>query len=349
MGVSGFNKFFSKINKQFNIITNIVNVSQNLLFIDLSCMLYRNCIGRRNTRTCIWNRSNRDITHIYVLFKFVHKALMYGYHPVFIFDGDSNECKKYTISKRHKRGNSCILTKEKINECKQLLNHLGIPYITSIGESDQQCAAMANYYDTRTAGVVSDDTDILVYGGNKLLKNFSFSSKKTDVIDRNDLLNYLTDKTNKIRKQYGLKLIEEFTHHNFIDFSIMMGTDYRGDNNFNFRIPTLSHDKLFELFVINDLDVIKLINFVKPLINLSNSYTEQLINTWTKIKDLYQNSIVINPKYIDIDLQDINFNDLCDFLENNIEINMNVIKNELRSLYYYNKITFHSYRSYNSL
>ena len=93
---------------------------------------------------------------------------------------------------------SFSINTEIVNECKYLLNCLGIPYVDSYNEADSQCTSLSHYYKNIIPGVLSEDSDILIFGGHTLYRDFDFKNNQIKSININDILNYLQDKTNVI-------------------------------------------------------------------------------------------------------------------------------------------------------
>ena len=56
-----------------------------------------------------------------------------------------------------------------------MLDLLGIPYLTSSGEAEAYCAVLNS--EGLVHGVLTDDTDALLYGASTVYKNVSTSSK----------------------------------------------------------------------------------------------------------------------------------------------------------------------------
>ena len=56
-----------------------------------------------------------------------------------------------------------------------MLDLLGIPYLTSSGEAEAYCAVLNS--KGLVHGVLTDDTDALLYGASIVYKNISTSSK----------------------------------------------------------------------------------------------------------------------------------------------------------------------------
>lgn len=100
-----------------------------------------------------------------------------------------------------------VLTSEAVDEAKELLRLFGIPFVQSPSEADAQCAAlqMLGLVD----GVVSDDSDILVFGGDVVFRH-AFSSQ-------HDLELYNIE---DIQSELGLD------HDGLIFLALLLGGDY---------------------------------------------------------------------------------------------------------------------------
>ena len=189
-----------------------------------------------------------------------------------------------------------------INECKILLDYFGIPYYDAISEADSQCSALGHYYKNVVSGVLSEDSDVLIFGGPILFRDIDFKKNKIKCLELDKIMEYLQEKTNNICNTYFRKPIN-FTMDNFIDFTIILGNDYghgircAGGNN---------REKLFELFVLNDFDMIKYIAHLyqinKLLGTIKYYIPEQFIEKWVISKNNYKFSEIIQPSEMNINM-----------------------------------------------
>ena len=176
--------------------------------------------------------------------------------------------------------NTLNITRKHSLEVIDLLKYLGVPYFKAISEAEDYCAFLQknNFVDY----VLSEDTDSLTFGANKIL----FSSSKNNYLLAN--LKLILD---------GLGMDES----SFIDFCILLGCDYTCKipkigpvgaleiikkhknietfikNNTKIKIPdNFNYLTARELFTRNKnypkIDPIKKINF-KEIINLINNYS----------------------------------------------------------------------------
>ena len=94
-----------------------------------------------------------------------------------------------------------------ITECQQLLRLFGLPYITAPMEAEAQCAELVHL--GLVDGIVTDDSDIFLFGGTRVYKNFFNQAKFVELYLASDL-----------DKEYAL------TREKLIRFAHLLGSDY---------------------------------------------------------------------------------------------------------------------------
>jgi hypothetical protein len=182
---------------------------------------------------------------------------------------------------------------------------------------------------------VAEDPDVLVYAGTTMLKDFSFRKNSITEISRSALLIFLKDKANEIRTSVDMPPLEVFTHINFIDFAIMMGSDYKVAKQEVRQLQLLcstpyeKHEKLFELFALSDCDIVKMVEMMKLINEVANindqtniySIPHNYAQSMLDIRNVYLKATVIDPYSISLDLIKPNppeiLRILCD--QNNME------------------------------
>jgi flap endonuclease-1 len=97
-----------------------------------------------------------------------------------------------------------------INECKKLLDLMGIPYIEAPSEAEAQCAALCRTGVVSAA--VSEDLDTLAFSSPTLLRNFIEWDSNEIAASRINL--------KEVLKQLGIN------QESFVDLCILMGCDY---------------------------------------------------------------------------------------------------------------------------
>ncbi|CAL4163578.1 unnamed protein product, partial [Meganyctiphanes norvegica] len=116
-----------------------------------------------------------------------------GVLPIFVLEGDAPSLKWNTISKRNQQNFGCgreaaavtVKTgkrsqfKNVQKECGHLLDLLGVPWVQATGEAEATCAAL-NYHKV-VSGVITQDSDVFLYGGETVLRNFTANQNKATV------------------------------------------------------------------------------------------------------------------------------------------------------------------------
>jgi 5'-3' exonuclease len=334
MGITGVKRFFNSILR----IRALSELKGKYVLVDGNQILYKQCIGRRAKGNEMMRSDGKLTCHIFAILMFTIGLIEKGIIPIYVFDGKSPSEKSDTIDDRYvskmKALEKCqeienkdseeyirqfkrsfYLAPYQIEECKELLKMMGVVVISALTEADAQLAAISNVRRDEIAGVITEDSDVLVLGGHTILKDFSFRTKYVTELNRYDMLNFLMKKANKIRLLNGLSSIETFTHENFTTFAIIMGTDYKishMDNHLNVcnMINSEKQEHLFEIYALCDFDIFKMVQYMQnvnmqrnanelfPLYNIPQNYIESV----TKIKHLYLNSDVIDPHEISIRL-----------------------------------------------
>lgn len=122
-----------------------------------------------------------------------------------------------------KMENSLVFIGEKEYELtKELFKTCGIDYLYAEGEAESACSVLNQ--TNQVFGIITDDTDVLAYGGTRLIYKIDLENKTCIEVDHADILNAIS-----------------FTREMFLDFCIMCGTDY------NKTIPRIGIEKSFKL------------------------------------------------------------------------------------------------------
>lgn len=94
-----------------------------------------------------------------------------------------------------------------VTECQALLRLFGLPYITAPMEAEAQCAELVSL--GLVDGIVTDDSDIFLFGGTRVYKNLFNSSKFVECYLASDLEKELSLSRDKL-----------------IEFAHLLGSDY---------------------------------------------------------------------------------------------------------------------------
>ena len=333
MGIKGLFKVITN-NTQFSIEEkDISSYYGKIIAIDASLLLYKFIIAVRKNGYDIVNKYGEITSHLYAIFIKTLKFLQYGIKPVYVFDGKPTNLKKNVIEYRRKTKEiykqklldnnlnnddkikyfkrTVEINKKQINECKQLLQMLNVPYVDSPGEADAQCAALAKY--GKVWGVCTEDMDILTFGSPNILRNLiSNNNNKITQINLDKIKNEL-----------------DISYEQFIDLCILLGCDYC--------------DTISGIGQKTALTMIKEHGNITNIINKINTneikYKLPINFPYNEIIDYFKNPNIINPDNIELKWDLPNKKNVINFLCNKNGYNYYKIMHKLK-LYetYYNKI-----------
>lgn len=182
-------------------------------------------IIRQPDGTPLMDNQGHITSHLSGLFYRTANLLAAGIQPCFAFDGRAPEEKKAMQEEREKIRESARekfkeaqaagetekarlyaqqtarLTTSMIQESKELLNAMGLPWVQALAEGEAQAAAMA--IRGHVWAVASQDYDTLLFGSPRLIRNLSISGRKKipnkkayvevkpEIIDLAESLNFL--------------------------------------------------------------------------------------------------------------------------------------------------------------
>lgn len=266
--------------------------------IDISILLYQVVISVRNSGADLTNKKGEITSHILGLFNKTIKLLDKGIIPVYVFDGKPPDIKRKVLDMRkniRKKAaekmalaeteedkikyfkRSVVITKHQLDECRQMLDLMGVPYIDAPEEADSQCAWLAK--EGMVDAVLTEDMDILTFGSPYIIRNLTSFKKKP-----------LEISLEKIKQKF------KWTQDNFIDFCILLGCDYCD------HITDHNCFELFELFQKN-----KSIELVLSKLGKNINFKET--KCYFKMPEL-------NTKIKSIELKSAEFQDLANLLVN---------------------------------
>ncbi|MEM5828175.1 MAG: flap endonuclease-1 [Candidatus Aenigmatarchaeota archaeon] len=200
-------------------------LANKTIAIDAFNSLYQflSIIRDKDTGEPLRDSKGRITSHISGLFYRTINLLENGIKPVYVFDGEPPKFKLKEIQERLRAKEEAfkkwqealesgeeaityaqaasILTKEMVEEAKELLKYMGLPVVQAKSEGEAQAAYLA------AKGLVyasaSQDYDSLLFGSSRLVRNLSISGKrklpkkeiyveiKPEIIELNELLQKL--------------------------------------------------------------------------------------------------------------------------------------------------------------
>ncbi|XP_070782365.1 flap endonuclease GEN homolog 1 [Enoplosus armatus] len=162
--------------------------------------------------------------HLRNLFFRVSSLTLMGVKLVFVMEGEAPKLKAETMSKRtetryggFKKASAPKSTtntsrgrfKAVLRECSEMLDYLGVPWVTAAGEAEAMCA----YLDSQglVDGCITNDGDAFLYGAQTVYRNFNMNSKDPQV----DCY-----RTSRVQTQLHL------SRENLVGLAILLGCDY---------------------------------------------------------------------------------------------------------------------------
>lgn len=196
--------------------------------IDISILLYQVIISIRNSGTDLVNNKGEITSHILGLFNKTLHFLDKGIIPVYVFDGKPPKLKQKILDSRKQiklkaleklssatnkedkikyLKRSVYITKEHIEQCKELLSLMGIPYIIASEEADSELSYLCK--TNKVYAVLTEDMDILTFGSPRIIRNLISNKNVPFEIELSDILSALN-----------------LTYDQFIELCILFGCDY---------------------------------------------------------------------------------------------------------------------------
>jgi flap endonuclease-1 len=177
------------------------DLSNRVIAIDAYNVLHQFLASiRQRDGTPLKNSRGEITSHLSGLFHRTANLVEARIKPVYAFDGKPHPLKAKTLEERHKRKEiaekewkealesgdlekakskaqqTSRLTDEMIQQSKQLLTALGIPYVQSPSEGESQASYMVKKGDAYAVG--SQDYDCLLVGSPRLVRNLTSADKR---------------------------------------------------------------------------------------------------------------------------------------------------------------------------
>jgi flap endonuclease-1 len=220
------------------------DLKDKILVIDSFNILYQFLATiRQMDGTSLMDSKGRITSHINGLFYRTTKLMQHNIKPVFVFDGKSPALKhkekerrqqikqeakiKYEEAKEKEdidamkkyAQRTMTLTPEMIEQAKELVKALGLPYIQAPSEGESQAAHIVKKGEA--FAVVSQDYDSLISGTPKLIQNLTVSERKK----LPGKLSFATVKPELIELSENLNSLG-VDNDQLIAVAMLIGTDY---------------------------------------------------------------------------------------------------------------------------
>ncbi|PKA51516.1 Flap endonuclease 1 [Apostasia shenzhenica] len=175
--------------------------------VDASVSIYQflTVVGRIGTRT-LTNEVGDVTSHLQGIFTRTIRLLEAGIKPVFVFDGQPPDLKKMKLKNRSLKRDDAAkdlaaaevegdvdeiekfskrivkVTRQHNEDCKQLLQLMGVAVVEAPSEAEAQCAALCK--SGKAYAVASEDMDSLAFGAPRFLRYLMGStSRKNPIVE----------------------------------------------------------------------------------------------------------------------------------------------------------------------
>lgn len=310
--------------------------------IDAMLLIYRYSIAIRAKGTDLTRSDDKITSHLYAIFNNAISLLKAGIVPIYVFDGKSPQIKQDTLKLRKNKKikseehykqetdpeekikyfkRTFGITSMMIKGSQELLDYLGLPYIQAPFEADSQSSAMAMDSRVNIYGVVSEDMDHLPFGCPYLLRNFS---QKKEIIEI---------KLKEVLNSFN------YTHEEFIDLCILVGTEYCC------TIKGLGYETAYKEYT----KIKNMPRFIEHLHKLnkqsekdgkSSKYVipKNFLKKWRDAKKYYLEAKVIDPSELNLTWSMPQSDALLSFMVGENEFSRKNISNKINELkFLYNK------------
>ncbi len=297
MGIKNMLKF---LNTNYpNTIKKIetMDFEKKKIAIDISIMLYQVVINIRNSGADMVNNQGEITSHILGLFNKTINLLKMNIIPVYVFDGKPPEFKSKVLEERREVKNKAYeklneelteeekikyfkrtvsISKKQIEQCIELLETMGVPYIVAPGEADSQCAylAKAGLVD----GVLTEDMDIMTFGAPKIYRNLASYNKDNLEISMSDVLTSM-----------------DMNYEQFVELCILFGCDYCE------RFKDIKQDTIYRYYK-GHHNIPDTLNHMKED---GNNLPNVSIEEYNKIKEYFMNPEIKNTNNVEMKKCDI--------------------------------------------
>ena len=328
MGIKGLTKTITKYSPESVTNENLYKLSGKRVAVDASLILYQQLLKSPGK---IFRNSKGQITsHITGVFYKIMNYISLNIEMIFIFDGKPPSNKQDCINQRKEKSkkakeaslnttceqekeklekSSLRLTREMIDDVKNLLTLMGVSYIhPEVGEGEGYASELCRigYVDY----VLTEDMDTMAYACPKLIRNcIDRSVKRRDIVsifDYNKLINDI-----------------ELTHEQFLDFCILCGCDYCP------IVPKIGN--------ITAMKLIKKYNCIETILDETSSkyeFPENYLNIFNEAKQNFKIFMdKINVGDIDIKTSQRDIGRLTAFLITDIEMSEKRVQNSLKKFH----------------
>lgn len=234
MGIHGLTALIKEKSPESIETVNLHTLSGKKVAVDASLFMYKMLINVRNSKQdYLTSENGKVVSHIRgILYKTVN-YLAVNITPIYVFDGKPPDNKQSVLQQRkdkvthakeamentelseteknHLEKQTVRLTKEYVDDIKQLLDLMGVSYVQANGEAEAYASEMCR--QGMVDYVVTEDMDTLTFQSPRMIRTcLDKSIKRSDIISVIHLDRVLND--------------FQMTPEQFTDMCILCGCDY---------------------------------------------------------------------------------------------------------------------------
>jgi len=233
MGIKGLTQLIKLHSPEAIQTTNLYKLSGKTVAIDASIFMYKMLINMRTTnQSYLTSKEGKVVSHITGIFYKTANYLAVNITPIYVFDGKPPQSKSDVIQARHNKVSKAKddmthattveqknqlekktirLTKQHVDDIKELLDLMGVSYVQANGEAEAYASEMCR--QGMVDYVVTEDMDTLAFGCPRMIRTcLDKSVRRSDIISIIDL--------DTVMKGFSM------TYEQFIDLCILCGCDY---------------------------------------------------------------------------------------------------------------------------
>lgn len=320
MGIKNLLKFLSEYPELLK-EKNPTEYYGKKIAIDISILLYQVVIAIRNSGSDLTNEKGEITSHILGLFNKTLSFLEKGIIPVYVFDGKPPNLKHKILDVRKQIRKKALeklsfdiseidrikyfkrsvsISRQQIDQCRELLTLMGIPYVNAPEEADSQLSYLCK--TNMVYAVLTEDMDILTFGSPRIIRNLTTSKKVPLELELKNILVSL-----------------DVNYEQFVELCILFGCDYCPN------IMDIKSSQIYQIYM-------KHKSMDMALIELG--YNDTNIFEYKEAKAYFMN-IVYNPVEQPFKLNLPDYNLLLDILVNKYGLIKYKVVTKLNNLQYY--------------
>ena len=330
MGIKGLTKTITKYSPSSISNESLYKLSGKKIAVDASLIIYQQLL--KSPKNKIFKNSKGMVTsHITGLFYKIMNYISLNIELIFIFDGKPPENKQDCINLRKERSKkaheqsltttcdqeknkleklSLRITKEMIDDVKNLLTLMGVSYIhPQSGEAEAYASELCRMGYVHY--VLTEDMDTMAYQCPKLIRNCIDKDlkRKGDIISIFDYNQLISD--------------IDLTHDQFLEFCILCGCDYCP------VVPKIGNVTALRL-IKQYKNIETIIENTKSKYNYPEDYIQLFKNAKYNFK-IFKNNIDTNS--INIIHSKKNIEGLINYLVKDVEMNEKRVQNSIKKFH----------------